>query len=125
MKLLLLLLLLFCFSFASFAEEATPQPEPYSPDEFSPLLKDIRRFEIILIGSLPFTFFFSSLSYQLYRYISFNFDKAYAPVLFGGVPGAGLMSQEKEGIIWGSLSVSAAMALADFIIGKIVEKKEH
>ena len=41
-------------------------PEPYREDEFSQGLKDLRRFEIITLGSMPFITLNSSIAYNGY-----------------------------------------------------------
>lgn len=62
--------LLFSLSFSYsipnnlYAEEK-PVPEPYREDEFSPLLKDIRRFEIVTISTIPITILVTSLFYDI------------------------------------------------------------
>ncbi len=41
------------------------KPVPYAQDEFPVFLRDVRRFEVILIGSVPLALLFSSLAYDV------------------------------------------------------------
>ncbi len=41
------------------------QPVPYGEDEFPDFLHQVRRFEVIWIGTLPFTLLFGSLVYDI------------------------------------------------------------
>lgn len=100
-------------------------PEPYKDEEFAPWLHDLRRAEILLIGSVPLTLFFSNLTYGLIRYGQNGFQEDYAPSLFGNQNPEPMTQEEKIGVIVAAVSVSAAIALTDFIIGKIVKSKEN
>lgn len=44
-------------------------PAPYQPDEFSQELQDLRRGEVITLGAIPITYLFSSLLYDVGRYL--------------------------------------------------------
>jgi hypothetical protein len=63
-----------------FSEDTTPKP--YEDDELPQTLKDIRRFEIITIGALPFVTLDATLAYSTYRYAKNDFDSAYQPDIF-------------------------------------------
>lgn len=104
--------------------EETMEPEPYTEDEFPPWMRKLRRGEIILIGSFPFTFFLSNIGTQLYRYAANDFAQEYSPALIGGGQQTPYSDQEKLAVIVTAVSISAAVALADFIIGEILEKRE-
>ena len=45
-------------------------PEPYEPDEFPIFLQDLRRFEVILLGSVPITLLLGALVYDIIYSIS-------------------------------------------------------
>lgn len=97
-------------------------PSEYEEDEFPVWLQDLRRAEIIAVGSFPFTFFLSQLSYGIYRFACHDFTSDYSPVFFMGSGSANpFTNEEKTTIILISLGLSAAMALTDFIIGKLEE----
>lgn len=82
--------LLFAFSafFLSFSMlfAQTQSPEPYSKDEFHPVLKDLRRAEIITLGAIPFVTFNVTLGYSFGKYASHNFDSNYFRILLQSLP---------------------------------------
>lgn len=43
------------------------EPQPYEPNEFPRPLRDLRRFEIVTLGSVPLTLLFTSLGYRIFR----------------------------------------------------------
>ena len=53
-------------------------PEEYDPAEFPMWTHDLRRFEIVTVGSFPITFFATSLVYDLSTYAAHKWDPAYA-----------------------------------------------
>lgn len=123
-KLLWLIMLLSLLGSASFSEEQDRNPEEYQEDEFPALLKDLRRGEIIFLGSLPVSLFLSFETYDIYRYLAHERSPEYAPWPFrrsGGVP---YTEDEKIGVLVSALSISFLVALSDFIIGKIIERRD-
>ena len=62
----------FIFNFCSplFCEDTTPKP--YTDEEFSQVAKDIRRFEIITLGSMPFVTLDTMLVYSGIKYFETN-----------------------------------------------------
>ena len=42
-----------------------PKPQPYGPNEFAPFWQQLRRFEVVLIGSIPITLLLGSLIYDI------------------------------------------------------------
>lgn len=101
---------------------SAPAPVPYSPGEFPSWLRDLRRGEVIAIGSFPITLLFSSLGYQLYRYASSGFSQSTSPALFGSATSP-LTHQEKVGVLLGGAGLSIIVALLDFAIGRIRQSK--
>lgn len=93
-----------------------PQPQPYSPDEFAPWLRDLRRGEIIAVGAFPLVYIFTQLGYNLYRYGVHGWDPNYAPV--GNPNRAAYTENETIGVLVGAASVSILVAAADFLIGR-------
>lgn len=104
------------------AQESRPTPEPYGDKEFPSWLLELRRGEVVFTGSFPLSMLFANIGFQFYRYSANEFDPAYAPSLSkeGRVP---LTVTEKKEILIISISISGSIALVDFIIGKIQEKK--
>ena len=116
--------LLFAFSafFLSFSMlfAQTQSPEPYSKDEFHPVLKDLRRAEIITLGAIPFVTFNVTLGYSFGKYASHNFDSNYFPNPFAKSSDANAYTTEEEiGIILTSVGISAGIGLTDFIVHEI------
>jgi len=94
------------------------EPEEYREDEFSPFLKELRRGEIIMLGSLPLSIFLAIETYEIYRYVQHDKDPDYAPWPFrrhGGVP---FSDPEAKGIFISALGFSFLIAVTDFIIGR-------
>ncbi|MGP1459857.1 MAG: hypothetical protein ACTTKL_11230 [Treponema sp.] len=92
-------------------------PEPYGKDEFHPVLKDLRRAEIITLGAIPFVTFNVTLGYSFSKYASHNFDSNYFPNPFAkGSDANAFTTDEQIGIILTSLGISAGIGLTDFIV---------
>jgi hypothetical protein len=91
--------------------------EAYKPDEFPEWAHSVRRFETIFFGSLPFTFLFSSLGFDMYAYSSSGFQQDYLPLFLGTSPEKEEFTRDtrwqKIGV---SISLSLVIALVDFII---------
>ena len=99
------------------ARDDTPStPEPYTEEEFPLWAKDLRRFEVVLIGSLPFTFLYTSLSYSLIRYGVNGFDPAYAPSLQAGAETVPMTRNEQIGVLLSGIGAAVLVAIADQII---------
>ena len=101
--------------------QAMPPPEPvmpeeYSPEEFDRWLRELRRFEVIAVGSFPITFFATSLVYDLSIYGSRGWDPEYAM-------GTQRDSRDIAIIVGTAAGVSAAIALTDLIIGRIRSRR--
>ena len=79
-KKFLIFSVLLTLSMPAFSQDSSPKP--YEEDEFPQTLKDIRRFEIITIGALPFVTLDTTLAYSTYRYARNDFDDAYKPDIF-------------------------------------------
>jgi len=97
--------------------ETLPDYEPYEEDEFPVWAGDLRRAEIIFFGTIPFTFFLSGFSYDIYRYASNDFDPDSAPALFGNTTPPILTNEEKLQIIAVSVSLSSFLAVLDYLLG--------
>jgi hypothetical protein len=91
-------------------------PEPYTEDEFPLWQHDLRRFEVVLIGSFPFTMLYTSLGYGLIRWGSNGFSEGYAPTLSPSAETVPLTQQEKLGVVLAGVGFSAVTAIIDLII---------
>ena len=102
------------------AAEPTITIEPYTKDEFPGWLQDLRRAEIVSLGSLPFVTLGVTLGYSLYRYFSHGMDSNYFPNPFAKSSSAArLTTDEQLGILFTSLGVAAAVGITDFTISSI------
>ena len=108
---ILLLSSFFNFNLPAFSDDSTPKP--YEDDEFPQTLKDIRRFEIITIGALPFVTLDTTLAYSTYRYARNDFDEAYKPDIFSSTS---FTQDEQKGIILTSVGISIGIGITDLIV---------
>ena len=118
-------LLFFISGVSAIYADQNNTPEPYEEDEFPQWLKDLRRAEIIFFGSIPFSIFLSIEGYQFYRYFSHDMNSDYAPWPFQSSEAPAYTYEEQLIIIGTALIISGIIALADFIIGKIVSGEEE
>jgi hypothetical protein len=105
-----------------------PAPAEYTPEEFAPWMVKLRRGEIILFGSLPFSLFAVTLGYDTIRYIVHVNDSdagRYAPWPFRSANPVPYTSAENIGVGIGVLVGSLAISVADFVIGEIRERRAH
>ena len=102
-------------------ETASDEPVPYSEEEFPQWSRDLRRTEIITLGSLPFVTLSVGTAYSSYLYFSggrntfpnpFNQDDGYS-------------KREIFTIVGVSAGISAAVGLTDFVISYIKRKQEE
>jgi len=104
------LFLILIFSFANlpvFGDSV--QPDPYEDNEFPQWAKDLRRTEIITLGSVPFTTLLVSLGYGTYMTYTKQLDKFPSPFKMSVYT----EDQQKQ-IFLISLSISAGIGLTDF-----------
>lgn len=123
-KIALLALLFLCVSlFPLAADDFTVEgAEPYDTKATPQWLKDLRRGEIITLGSWPFTLLLTSLGYSLVQVGSHNFDFTYMRNPFSTV-GGDYSESETLGIIFTSLGISVGVGMADFIATLVKRKK--
>ncbi|MFW5768787.1 MAG: hypothetical protein ACOCYA_01905 [Spirochaetota bacterium] len=100
------------------------EPVPLEEEEFPRWALDLRRGEIIFFGILPFSLLFTSLGYSLIRYGVHNFDPAYAPAISPGPDTVPMSQGEVIGVILTGIGLSLVAAITDFIIGRIIDKRE-
>jgi hypothetical protein len=101
----------------AYAQDEAPKPEEYTEDEFPGWLHDLRRAEIVLVGSFPITMFVSVFAYDIIRYASNGFQPEYAPWPFKGPGAVGLEDAEKRGVLIAGVSISGLLAVADYLLG--------
>lgn len=118
---LFLLMILSISNFSLLSAQQLPPPDPlmpedYDPDEFALWAHDLRRFEIVAIGSYPITFFATSLIYDFSVYAVNDFNPAYS------------MGSQRDGsdiglIVGSAACVSLVIATVDLIISMNNRKK--
>ena len=111
-KVLCIFLMMFTVSSnLTFAASDSTSAEPYKKEEFSPVLHDIRRAEIITFGSLPFVTLGVTVAYGAYGYFSGEFSSFPNPL----DKSADSFSSWQQAKIFGvSLGISAGLGLIDF-----------
>ena len=105
------------------------QPEPYEPDEFPEWAVDLRRAEIVSVGSFPLTYLFASLAFDIGRYIDkLSNDPAnsqdYAPLFFGNSLKKTYTQDQQVGVVLGAVGTSIVVALVDFFLGLDEKQKQ-
>lgn len=92
--------------------------EPYDEEEFPRWALDLRRFETIFFGSIPFTFLFTSAGFESYAYAANGFSPEYLPLFLGNSPAK---QQFLADTMWQrvavGLSLSALVATLDYLLG--------
>ena len=96
-----------------FAQDNNHTPKPYDKNELPQSVKDLRRFEIITLGSLPFVTLDTSLAYSTIRYAKNDFDSAYQPDIFSKT---NYTQDEQLGIILTSVGISVGIGITDLVI---------
>jgi hypothetical protein len=103
------------------------EPVPYDEEEFSDWAIKLRRAEVIAVGTFPLAFLGSKLGYDLLRFAWKSIEAGevrqdYAPWFFGPSGPMEMNQQERRGIIVASISISAAVSLLDFFLGRRAEQ---
>ena len=102
-------------SIPAFAADTTPKP--YDSNELPQTMKDIRRFEIITLGSMPFITLDSAIVYNGYKFATGKTEK------FNPLATADYSQKEMERIIITSLCISAGIGITDYVINLIKRQK--
>jgi len=89
-----------------FADSTTP--EPYNTDEFPQTLKDLRRFEIITLGAMPFITLDATIAYSGYKSITEGTQ-------FNPFATSTYTQDEQFKIILTSLCISTGVGLFDYV----------
>lgn len=98
-------------------------PVPYSPDEFPLWAKNLRRAEIVTIGVFPFTLLYTSLAYDLVRFVAKSvqagtIDLTYAPWFFAGPNKPPLSPGENLGVLLSASGLAVVVGIVDFLLGR-------
>ena len=102
--------------FPVYAEDTTVSrtPDPYGAEEFKQWQKDLRRFEIITFGALPFVSLLSFWAYDIGRSIAHKGDPAYNPwPIKDAKIAVKLTEKEQLGIFLTAVGISLVVAIID------------
>ena len=116
------------FTSIAFAQKVDRTPEPYGIDEFTTWQKDLRRFEILSFGALPFVSLLSFWGYDMIRAAKNPGNAAYYPwPLKRADIAAPLTEKEQKNIFFTAMGLSVGVALIDYtaraIMRRIKQKK--
>ena len=108
------------------AGQVDTEPEEYGEGEFSPALRELRRAEIVMLGSLPITFFLTLEAFDVYRFVDhYGDDDSYRYGFwpYRSADPAPYSTGEIGAIVATALSASLLIAVADYIIGRAKQKR--
>ena len=115
--------LLTIVSFSTFADDLTiSDAEPYNQKSIPQWVKDMRRGEIITLGSWPFTTLMVSLSYSFAMFASHDWDSSYFRNPFSS-SGEGYSFDEIKGILLTSAAISVGIGVTDLIVQVVKREK--
>ncbi len=101
-------------------EKEDRTPEPYNAEEFTTWQKELRRFEIISFGAMPFVSLLTFWSYDIIRSIQHKGDPAYAPWPVKNPAIAKPLTEGEQLKIFGAIvGISIGIALIDFSVRAI------
>lgn len=113
---ILIFTILFNICSPVFSQTTDSAPKEYTEEEFPQALHDLRRFEIITLGALPFVTLNSTLVYSGIKWIDNDFDPAYSPNPFAPKSDSGYSTEEQVGVLLVSLGISVGIGLTDYIV---------
>ena len=116
------------FTSIAFAQKVDRTPEPYGIDEFTTWQKDLRRFEILSFGALPFVSLLSFWGYDMIRSAKNPGNADYYPwPLKRADIAAPLTEKEQKNVFFTAMGLSVGVALIDYtaraIMRRIKQKK--
>lgn len=127
MKNRLFALILVCLFFSGrISAQETAVPAPYRPDEFPPWTLDLRRAEVVSVGSFPFTFMITALVYDITYYAvdmgNYNNNPdQYSIASFG----SHRSQDDIKTLLLIAGGASLTIGLTDFIINRIKRNKSE
>jgi len=113
---------IYCLIFFSFTflHAQSKTPEPYGIDEFTTWQKDLRRFEILSFGALPFVSLLSFWGYDMIRSAKNPGNPAYYPwPLKRADIAAPLTESEQKKVFFTAMGLSVGVALIDYTVRAI------
>ena len=88
-------------------------------------VKDLRRWEIVTFGSIPFAMFFTTFSVDMFRWSNNNWDTRFAPWPLKSAGAVPMTSNEMEKTITIAAGVSITIGLADLLITQSKRRRDH
>ncbi|MBO4732459.1 MAG: hypothetical protein J5597_06625 [Spirochaetaceae bacterium] len=124
-KLLCCLILCISVFSAVFAQSLKLEDaEPYQYEEFPEWAHQLRRSEIITVGSYPFTMMSVGFGYSLYRYFANDMSSSYSPNPFVNANSKNYTADEQKKMIKYAAGMSLGIGLLDFIINQSIRSEE-
>ena len=123
MKKFFLILAVFAMIFSSqvFAEDnENKEPEPYEKTEFPSWLLNLRRTEIVTLGSVPFTTLAVSLTYSTFQYATGRTSSFPSPFN----KNANYSQDDIKMIVGFSLGISFVIGIVDLVINLLKQKNQ-
>lgn len=96
------------------AEENTAAP--YRDDEFPLFMQDLRRFEIVTLGAMPFVTLDTMLGFSAAKWVGSGFSSSSFPNPFSPSSENGFTQEEQVGIVLTSLGICVGIGLTDLIV---------
>lgn len=120
---LLVALSLICVSIPAVAQTTPTEPEyePYDKNEFPQWARDLRRAEVVFIGSFPITLLLASLSYEAFRGIRDTVNAA--PIEERSEFGS-FSTAETRGLLVAGVSLSGVVTILDLILELTGRRRE-
>lgn len=111
------------------ATEIGDEPLPYDPEEFPAWSRDLRRGEIVALGSFPITMILSGFTYQLGRFayqsaLAGQATTEYAPWFFSTSTEPRYTNDERIGLIISAATLSVGVAVLDYLLGRRERREE-
>ena len=121
------IIMILCVAFPAKAQSASTNTTSaslgFDMTGFPQWTKDLRRGEIVAIGSFPFTLFFSSFFIDSYRMANNGWDRRYAPWPFKAAGAVNMTRQEQMMTLGIAAGTSVAIAVVDYFIVRHKRKK--
>ncbi|MFW5811603.1 MAG: hypothetical protein ACOCWS_01375 [Alkalispirochaetaceae bacterium] len=104
-------------------EQEEQEPVPYDPEEFPLWARDLRRGEIIALGSFPVALLLSGIGYRLGRFTGESirrgeFATEYAPAFVTPEQRPELTEGEQAGLLITAGAISLTVALIDYLLAR-------